>query len=588
MLKPDKAKLYFFSVYVLISLLQIYAAYKNQLFVDEAFYWLEGQWLNWSYSEVPGWTPWTLALSDWIFPRHQFFIRIPNLLAALSMPWLAMQLANEIDASEHNKWLTGLLVSALPLLGIAGGLAIPDIWIVFFTLLAMLFLAKAINTNQIHFYLWLGVMLAAGINVHLRFWIVVLLTGLVFLWVYRKQQKVVIPLLKYSLPLMLIGFIPIIVFNLQHDFVLLAFQLKDRHPWEFQASHASFLFIQILITTPIVFWLCFQTILQGSTGTRKQPLLKSITYTATLHWMMYAVVGFFSDNLRLNIHWTLVSYVLLLVAAANNKPSPVKQWAWASGVVATFAALLIMQIWLHGSTANSLLKTRIISNAVGWQEITNKADELLHQEQASTLVVDQFKTLAELTFYSKRAKTIKSLPHPLNEKHGRARQLMLMDLIHAESTTTELVLIEHSSLKLNEQIDFYQSACAYLNGMKLIDTFVLNDGLKNFHFFKAGGGQCMMPPVVYHEISDGSLKGWVVKSKHQALALTIHPQSSDSNTEIPVSLTTSPLGNNPIFKSLNSTNFHLLQFEVKAEDAAAPMTLQIKSADQLLLKYSLN
>ncbi|VAW48080.1 hypothetical protein MNBD_GAMMA02-1350, partial [hydrothermal vent metagenome] len=187
MLKKTTAKTYFLFAYILIGSVQIYAAFNHQLFGDEAFYWLEGQWLAYSYSEVPGWTPWTHAFMDWLLPKHHFFIRIPNLMAAFSIPWLGIFISRALAGDKTNCWLTGLLLLSLPILGVAGTLAIPDVWMVFFTLLSIGCLIQAINSKQRIYFITLGLVLALGINVHLRFWLVILITCGVVFWQFRAH-----------------------------------------------------------------------------------------------------------------------------------------------------------------------------------------------------------------------------------------------------------------------------------------------------------------------------------------------------------------------------------------------------------------
>ena len=90
MLKTNSSKALFLTTYFTFVCLQIYSAFHHQLFGDEAFYWLESQNLAWSYAELPGWTQWMIALSQWLLPQHEFTIRLPGLLAAWTIPWLGM------------------------------------------------------------------------------------------------------------------------------------------------------------------------------------------------------------------------------------------------------------------------------------------------------------------------------------------------------------------------------------------------------------------------------------------------------------------------------------------------------------------
>lgn len=573
MLRQLTTKTFFLSAYILACSVQLYAAFNHQLFGDEAFYWLEGQWPDWSYSEVPGWTPWTHTLMDWLFPQHHFFIRIPNLIAAFSIPWIGVFISRTLAGKQSNNWIAGLLLLALPILGVAGTLAVPDIWIVFFTLLAIWTLILAIKTKRNHFFIALGLILALGINVHLRFWLVILATCTIVFWQFRNHKKILLQLLKLTLPMMLIGFIPVLLFNLQHDFPLLSFQLKDRHPWEFQTSHFNFFLVQIIITTPWVFYLCLKNIkpiMSVNTGQTTQPLLiRSIVLTAVVHWLIYAILGFFSDSLRLNVHWTLISYTLLLVITGLNTSvsQRLKRWAIITGITANLWLLLTLSYWLLEKTPQSPINIRITNHAKGWEQLAAHTDELLARENNKSLLTDHFMTLAQLQFYAKNIKNIKAIPHPQNIKHGRSKQLEIMGLLESKNNESKILLVEHSALKLTEMIPFYQSSCILLNGIELISSLDVLHGLKRYHYFKTNtDGNCQIPPIIYYEVNSNDnfqvLSGWILHDLQNPIKISLYNTTEQSTLNLKFKLNNENLGANPLFADLNPTQYQLLKFKL--------------------------
>ena len=585
MLKKLTTKTYFLLAYVLVCSVHIYATTNHQLFGDEAFYWLEGQWLAWSYSEIPGWTPWTLALMDWLLPQHHFNIRIPNLIAALSIPWLGIFITNTLTNEPRNSWPTGLLLLTLPILGVAGTLAIPDLWITFFTLLAVWSLINIITSKSNHHFLILGLILALGINVHLRFWLITLISCAVIFWQFRAQTSLLYKFIKLTFPIMLLGFIPVLLFNINHDFPLLSFQLKDRHPWEFQTAHFNFFLIQIAITTPWVFYLCLKNItsLPNEQGTKnsQQLILRTITSIALIHWLVYAILGFFSDTLRLNVHWTLVSYVLLLLVTVHNTTvsSRLIKWATVTGITANLWLLITLSYWLNEKTPQSQINARITHHAQGWQQLAAHTDKLLHKENRQDLLTDHFMTLAQLRFYSQEITTIKTLQHPLNTMHGRTKQLEIMELLQEKSHQPQILLVEHNALKLTEMITFYQSACEQLNGIKLIDSLNISQGLKRYHYFKTGinnNQTCEIPPIVYYDHAEQKLSGWILHQKNKPIDISLYDATKQTILNKTFKLNIKTLGSNPLFANLNPSQYQLLEF--KLQDTLQDMnpTLQLK------------
>ena len=54
----ERAKYAFLALWALVLLAKALLAAKLPLFVDEAFYWQEGQHPAWAYSDLPGPTAW--------------------------------------------------------------------------------------------------------------------------------------------------------------------------------------------------------------------------------------------------------------------------------------------------------------------------------------------------------------------------------------------------------------------------------------------------------------------------------------------------------------------------------------------------
>jgi len=569
MLSKQQQKWTYLSIFTFYALLQLYSIFNHQLFGDEAFYWLESQHLAWSYTELPAWTQWMIALSEFFFPRHPFFIRLPSLLAALSLPWLSMLIAHTIKPESHPSWKTGLLTLALPLLALAGILAIPDIWVVFFALLAVLFWLLAIQQMKNKWFFALGLTLALGINVHLRFWLIVFIAAVSFIWQFRHHQTLVKRLLLITLPVAALGFLPIVWFNVQHNFPMLAFQLSDRHPWQFQSSHFTFFVVQVLVTTPLVFTLSAATVFSKQ---RNNQIIASLVYLALFHWLTYAVVGFFSDNLRFNIHWTLFSYVLLLIIASVNTEQfkRLQQWAAYTGALCSLLTLMTFIYWLQPNTPVSTYNQQLTENSRGWQELALKTKDLSIKYATHLVVADNFMTLAELKFYLPESGQLTALSHPLNIKHGRQVQLDIMQYTQEKTTNKKLLVVEHNALKLEQTLPFYLQACDTLNGIKLIDTLDYAEGIKSFYFFETGHGACQLPPITYIENSAAQISGWVLTNKHSLIEVRAEPNSN------PIKLTEKDIRNNPLFKGLDPNKYHLNEFSFDNQSSDEIKQLAIK------------
>ncbi len=519
-------------VYTFLAALQLAVLSQYDLFTDEAFYWLEGQHLDWSYAELPGWTAWLLALSESIFPHHPAFLRLIPWLAALSIPWLTLAI-NGLISPQQGKSAFGL-IWALPLVGVVSILALPDVWLLFFAFLTVYLTLLTLKKDHSIYFIALGLSIACGINVHVRFWFFIFIFAATTLY-YHKEHPACRKLISISLPISLLGLVPILIFNLQHNFPLLSFQFDERHPWMFQADHFWFFIVQLIVCTPLVFALWFKGILTFKQLTKRQ---KAVVLAAILHWLLYALLGFFSDNLRLNLHWPLLSYGLVF-AVIIWRPSRQLNWTLWSGWLTHAFALMLLLFWLY-ETPPSATNMRITNNAMGAQLLAKETTTLREQHQKTRIITDHFMTAAALLYHSPY-KNIKTMAHTLNDKHGRSQQLEVMNLLLTDPfKSTDLLVIEQTSLKLEQQVDYFMRLCQQSSGIRWLAQTDIRQGSRIYHYFEPSfNGDCALPLLFYAELNEQNLSGWVLAKPKQidTLALTstgqllnLQPQSTEGHS----------------------------------------------------------
>ncbi|GAA4822096.1 membrane protein [Marinicella pacifica] len=552
----------FWGLVATLVTLQLLLATQTELFGDEAFYWLESRFPDWSYSEIPGFVPWLNVLTTAVLPQHPFFLRLPFLLACWCLPWLGYALSFGLSQSTQAARHGALFTLILPLLGLTGVLAIADIWLVFFTLLAVFLWLRLLQTQSARPALLLGLTLMLAVNVHIRFWFVLFIALLAAAVVYKQKLFKLKPLWQITLPLTLLGFVPIVIFNIQQGFPLLEFQLGERNPWQFQLNHGWFFIGQIIITTPLVFYLCLLSLKKPQPNRPNLQARRFIQLLAVLYWLLYALLGFFSDNLRTNIHWPLPAYLLLLLVAAADVSHrlQLKRWAVITGGLAHVGLLMVFYGLLHLWPVDSNTHKQLINNAIGWQQLAAKTEQL--QQPGQAVIADYFMTAAALSYYRDNTRPVAALPHPMNVKHGRQKQLALMGLFYQDSPQQPVLLVvEHSALKLSQQIGFYQQSCEQLDGLQLVDDLSIASGSKLYYFFVSNSGYCELPPIVYHDFADGEHRGWVVAEKN---AQTQINDISQTGLSKPIKTRALSLGNNVLFRDLDPERYQRLSYSLKS------------------------
>lgn len=527
-----KKNLYIIFAFVVFVVLQLCLLFNQQLFGDEAFYWLEGQYLGLSYSELPGWTAWMTRLGSQIFGNNYFAVRIVSYLAFLSIFRAVFLINNSIKTPVSSNYL---LLLAIPIFSLIGVMALPDVWLVVFVMWITVYFIKAIEYKKISNWVVLGIIIACSINVHVRMWIWLFIAGLTFLLVYGKQFVILKPLIFITLPIALIGFLPIIWFNLHNDYVLLAFQFSQRHPWQFQIENIGFLLSQLIVITPLVLLLWFKNIFNFR---NQQPLVKWIILTAGLHWLLYVVLSLFADGYRTTVHWVLISYVPVLSIAGLwfMQNTMLTKWAVSTGLLVSLWLLLVLNFNILG--VNSTIGSKILDNSTGWKEISTAVKRISKEQNTENIIADYFMTGAELAFELEAPKSIKVLSHKKNIKHGRQKQLQIWGMLLEDPKSFKekaLLIVEDTTLKLQNKGKYYTQLCKDFNSIELLENLSVEDTGKLFHIFIVNDGdQCEIPPLFYTQVENEgnqlNITGWAVL--HNSGIKKLYFKSGDRNIVI--------------------------------------------------------
>ncbi|MGH8078867.1 MAG: glycosyltransferase family 39 protein, partial [Lysobacter sp.] len=122
----DRMRRVFWVLWSAIALVKLLIAARLPLFVDEAFYWQEGQHLAAAYSDLPGLTAWLARLGVELGGgNNTLALRAPFLLIAALVPLLVVRIAAR-EFGAVRGWLAGCFALLMPLAGSLGLLALPD------------------------------------------------------------------------------------------------------------------------------------------------------------------------------------------------------------------------------------------------------------------------------------------------------------------------------------------------------------------------------------------------------------------------------------------------------------------------------
>ncbi len=519
------ARRLFWTLFVVVFAIKLLVAARLPVFVDEAFYWLEGQHLAPAYSDLPGLTAWLTRLGVTLGGDTALGLRLPFLLIAAAVPWLVMR----ITAREYGEvygWQAGSFAVLLPLAGTLGLLALPDAAMALATLLCVDAGARLLRRVTAGASLELALGLTIGALSHYRF-IAVVGVGLIALLLLSDGRK----LLRDTRVWTAIGsgaaaWTPLVAWNFDNAEAGLRFQLVDRHPWAFHIEGLWFIAVQALLVTPLLFAALAVADWRGNRSASS-----TSRYFALLGGLVvlgFFGLGFFADTERVSFHWPLPGYLALLPLL----PAVLASWPrWLRGATWGLTALgLVAMLGYYVAVSIPDLRARAAaekwypSNFAGWGELAGTVRLVRAQMPEDTrIVAGDFKLGAELGFALGNPR-IEVLDHPLNHKHGRAPQLRLWGLqSDGRRDHPVLLVVNATEVKLKELLAYYQKLCETVGPLPPPRVLNVDHGHQRFLLFSLPrhrqDGQCVTPALAYVDapvsgatVAPGfDVRGWAIK-----------------------------------------------------------------------------
>ncbi len=519
----QRARTVFLALWIGVLLLKLWLAARLPLFVDEAFYWLEGQHPAWAYSDLPGLTAWLARLGVAVGGNNPLGLRWPFLLLGAALPWLCMRIARRWFGAEAG-WRAGSLALLLPLASTLGVLALPDVPLIFATVLALdacaaLLLAAAAGAAAPVASIQLALALALGATSHYRFAIALFAGGVALLSLREGRALCRRPGVVLALVVGALAWLPLLLFNLDQHAAGLRFQLIDRNPWSFHLYAWKLQLAQPLITGPLLYAALLWVLWQGWRH-RVEPRWRLLLIAGGLPWLVFVVLAPFVDISRVSFHWPLSAYLLLSIAVPLLRARYRLAYAWICGssvlLTATLYGLLALMTLPSGLT--TLARWGFYPRTfAGWAAATEATRVRLATMPRNTLLVaDNFMLAAELEFGLGGSRPVYSLDHPLNARHGRALQLALWhrdeSALGLLRTQPMLIVVAETLLDPQRREPWNRHLCALWPGLRAAGELDVDRGRTRFLFYRhtpGDHGRCDAPALAYLALpqADASVSG---------------------------------------------------------------------------------
>ncbi len=524
----QRARTIFVTLWAIVTAAKLVVAARLPLFVDEAFYWQEGQHLAAAYSDLPGLTAWLARLGVEIGGQHVLALRLPFLVIAASLPWLIVRISARWFGAVAG-WQAGALTSLMPLSATLGILAVPDVPLALASVLCLDAGARLLRQVDASGAINLALGLLIGALSHYRF-IGVIGVGFIALLLLPEGRRMLRdPRVWVALAFGVLAWLPLLAWNADNHDAGLKFQLVERHPWQFEWTGLWFLLIQPLLVTPLLCIALWKVAIAGARdggGTRVQ--WRYFALVGGVSTLAIFVLGFFTDVERISFHWPLPGYFALLVAAPvvlhgwSRRLRRITLWVAGAGLACAFGYYLV--------AATPAMREELAGNKYyprnfsGWDPLAAAVrEELARMPEGTQVLASNFKIGAELGFQL-RDPSIRVLPHELNDHHGRTAQLAQWGLLHdGEWQYPQLLVLAPGDQRYRDLLARYHAVCEMVGPLPPPRVVSSDHGYQRFLLFalpeKRVEGPCVTPAMAWIDTPlpnakvDGKLEiaGWAFK-----------------------------------------------------------------------------
>lgn len=526
----------FWALWALLLGVRLWLAALLPLFGDEAFYAWEARHPAWAYSDLPGFTAWSILAGRSLF-EGELGIRICGLVLGALLPLQLLRIADAAGVSAL-RWQVGLLGLLLPLLSINGLLALPEPALLLAAALCLHALLSLQNLGPWASWqasalplLELLAGLVLGAFTHYRFLAVLAAGGLAMVWV-PAARALLRDARVWGVGLLgLCAWLPLLLFDAGGELAGWRFQFVDRHPWAFQPVALAVPLEQALVATPFA-WLLMLLALPQALRDRSQapgPALLAAAGGGLLLGLF--LVGLFADRERVSFHWPLVGQLALLPLLAQRLACAsvtIRRWGWgmlAFGAALSWGMCLLLALpsgrdWL----AQYVDLADNFTDASSLQAAIDSRLEALPVE--TRLLADNFLLAARLVEMREGDERLGVMDHPRNAKHGRARQLQIWAMDEAgwrnEDDAARLLVVEETALGLRARQPWQRMLCERLPGLRWVDEVQLHGGTLRYLLFEQRRDHvepCRFAPLAYLDVPlEGarlqprfSLSGWAIQ-----------------------------------------------------------------------------
>jgi dolichol-phosphate mannosyltransferase len=382
-----------------------------ELLPEEAYYWTYAKHPALGYFDHPPMIAWIITVGTALFGDTALGVRFMTIVLWIATAGLLF-LTGRMWFERRIARVATLFFTLLPIYVGAGLIVTPDGPLLFFWLATLYLISKALHTGRGGWWLLAGVTFGGALlSKYYALLLAPSLLGFLLLsptqrhWLRRPQPWL-------ALPIALLVFSPVIIWNAHHEWASFLFQSTRTAgtPKNTLRDVLLFWLVQLGVITPAFFALFACA---AARGIRRGWLQHDDrwNFVASFSLPLFLLFAAASFKTQIHVNWTAPAFLALMPGAAavaldglsGAEPARAKWWRVGAWVSVAICALAI--VVGHTSLAWGFPKRFAYTRAGGWRAVAQEVDAARAQVRSETsrepfvLGMEKYNIAAEMGYY---------------------------------------------------------------------------------------------------------------------------------------------------------------------------------------------
>jgi 4-amino-4-deoxy-L-arabinose transferase-like glycosyltransferase len=394
-----------------LTILRVIYASLIDLRTDEAYYWTWSKENVLSFLDHPPMIAWFIRFGTAIFGDTNLGVRFAGILAMLVTQLLLADIVRRVTHDVRAIVLAVLMPEAALYYGLLMAKVSPDVALIPFAVAMVWALIRLNESGNLRWWLAAGVF--AGLSLLSKFTVVMLIPAvLAFMLVPNWRRRWLLSPYPWLAALIaLVLFLPVLIWNAQHDWASFRFQLvraTATHELSLRTV-ADFIGLQL----GLVGFILLPVVLSGVALTAWRGYLRGDAVAILLSTAVIVPFGYFfwkSLSLRVGDTWPMFIWPAGFAATAINIAMLPREgrpaWmirstiSWANAaIVSGIAMVVVVFLYYVVSPWNFIGKTDPIGGEAGYEQLADRAQAQLEKVGATWIATTDYRTYAMLRWY---------------------------------------------------------------------------------------------------------------------------------------------------------------------------------------------